>query len=558
MNTNLARKYRPKVLSDLIGQPSVTRIFTNAITHNRLQQCYVLYGIIGSGKSTMARLLAAMENCTVSPGVNPCGKCDNCKRIFEGKHTDVVEIDAASGAGKVEQIRKLKTDALYNPIDGCKTKYFIIDECLPYGTLISMANGNEITIGELVEEFFSDIPNEHGQVVVDTKESFTVKSQDMQTGELIEQKICRYIKISNDKQMYEIKIKDEQRKIHILRITGNHNVFVCNEEQEKVKAKDLKVGQNLFFEGEIGSWGYRSESQECEIISIKKIECKDKFVYNLEVESSNSRNKNYFANGILVSNCHRMTPASNDALLKILEEPPSNVRFVLSTTDIQKMRPALISRCQRHDFKKIYWTQIAERIKEVSKLEKIQVSDGAVNICAKLAQGSMRNGLQNLQKLVDLAGTGESCVIDDKMAEEIFGAASEMLFYDLFDQIIGDETSKPDASEGYAIIYKMLQNGMEFESIYQSLSEYLRNLLVVLTAQKAYEYISVSSVGKERLKTQAMKCQKRGKISAVISAQQFLSKSYERYNSNIAVDDVLQTWFIQSVMCFKEKIAEKK
>jgi len=191
---------------------------------------------ITSHNTSAARILAAMENCAVSPGVSPCGKCDVCKRIFAGTHTDIEEVDAASSAGSVEHVRKLKNSALYNPIDGCRTKYFIIDECLPYDALVSMAGGSKRKIGELVEGGLSkDSPDD------------VVLSRDMSmSGKSIQQDVCRYIKIPNDKQMYEVEIKDENGKVQILRITGNHNVFVQNKG--KVKAEDLKIGQKVFLE----------------------------------------------------------------------------------------------------------------------------------------------------------------------------------------------------------------------------------------------------------------------------------------------------------------------
>lgn len=233
---DLARKYRPKLLSDMVGQPVVVQTLTNAIKNNTLHHAYLFVGQFGAGKSSIVRILAAMENCSTSPGLNPCGQCEICKKIFKGVHTDVLEIDAASGAGKVDQVRKLKQSALYSPIDGCKTKYFILDECLPGDTMISMSDGSKLSIGYLVEN----------HLLNSVKQNSVVRSRDMKTGEIINQEICRYIKIPNDKQMYEIKIKDELGDIHTVKITGNHSVFVNGEG--KIKAQDLEVGQKVFLE----------------------------------------------------------------------------------------------------------------------------------------------------------------------------------------------------------------------------------------------------------------------------------------------------------------------
>ncbi len=229
----LARKYRPKKLSELVGQPTVVQTLTNALTQKKLHHAYLFAGQYGSGKTSMSRILAASENCTTSDDVlHPCGNCELCRAVYAGTHTDVLEIDAASNAGKVEQVRELKNTAGYAPMDGAKSKYYIIDECLPADALVTMSDGSQSPIGELVEN-----SSPHSDQ--------SIKSRDMATGDIIDQKICRYIKIPNDKQMYKVKIKDKNGDIQTLRITGNHSVFVHGEKQ-KVKAENLKVGQQVY------------------------------------------------------------------------------------------------------------------------------------------------------------------------------------------------------------------------------------------------------------------------------------------------------------------------
>ncbi len=228
-----ARKYRPKTLDEVIGQPAVVQTLKNSILQKKLHHAYLFIGKFGTGKTSTSRILAASENCKTSPGLHPCGHCDLCKGVFAGTHVDISEIDAASSAGKVDQIRELKNSATYTPIDGAKTKYYIIDECLPSEALVSMADGSEIPIGQLVEDAIDT--ERHGDVVL---------SQDMETGKTIHQPICRYIKIPNDKQMYKVSIKDQDGNIRTVKITGNHNVFVKNEG--KIKAQNLQVGQKVF------------------------------------------------------------------------------------------------------------------------------------------------------------------------------------------------------------------------------------------------------------------------------------------------------------------------
>jgi len=286
-----------------------------------------------------------------------------------------------------------------------------------------------------------------------------------------------------------------------------------------------------------------------EVVSIRKVDCDDQFVYNLEVEAQDEANKNYFADGVLVSNCHRMSPQANDALLKLLEEPPKNVRFILCTTDIQKLRPAIQSRCQRHDIRKIYWSQIAEHLKYVAKCEKVEADEESVNLCARLAQGSMRNGLQNLEKLMS---NTEGSKVTIKDAEELFGSVGELLFYDLFDEIVKGENASPDTSQGFKVINEMLQNGVEFEVVYQGLAEYIRNCLVFLTATQAYDYISLSGVAKERLKTQALRIKQSGKFKPLFKSMYSLNQAKQSVSLNIPAEVALQTWFVESVIFFRE------
>jgi len=229
----LARKYRPKTLDEVIGQPVITRTLSNALKSKKLHHAYLFSGTVGTGKTTTARILAAMENCDVSPGLHPCGKCEHCKDIFNGTHTDISELDGAGSLGSVEQARKLKADAQYNALTA-GVKYYIIDECLPAESSVTMSDGSKMPIGEMVEAALLNEP-----------ETQSVRSRDMETGEVIEQDICRYIKIPNDKQMYEIEIKDESGDIHTVRITGNHAVFTA---EGKVKTQDLEVGQKVFLE----------------------------------------------------------------------------------------------------------------------------------------------------------------------------------------------------------------------------------------------------------------------------------------------------------------------
>jgi DNA polymerase III subunit gamma/tau len=366
-----ARKYRPRTLAEVVGQPVVVQTLSNAITHKKLHHAYLLIGKFGSGKTSVGRILAASENCSVSPGLNPCGNCDLCKDIFAGRHSDIAEIDAASSAGKVAQIRELKSSANYSPMDGAKTKYYIIDEA------------------------------------------------------------------------------------------------------------------------------------------------------------------------------HAMTDEATEALLKLLEEPPTKVRFVLCTTEVQKMRGTIMSRCQVHEFKQIYWRDICSHLEQVAKTEKLGIDEASLILCSKMAEGSMRNALQNLEKLVDFCGR-ESIAIEK--AQVAFDTVPDALFYDLIAQICKE--GAPDATAGFTIINQMLVAGMATTRIFDGISEVLRNILVASSAKSAANFIVANEEQKARIRELYKPF--KAKMQSLISIIRNLVESRIAVQYGQSLDVVLQAWFLESILIFQK------
>jgi len=123
----LARKWRPQKFDDVIGQQAVTRTLRNALASGRLAHAFVFAGQRGSGKTTTARILARALNCVTGPTADPCGTCDACIEIAQGRDIDVLEIDAASHTG-IDTIREVIIDNLsFAPVRN-RYKVFIIDE----------------------------------------------------------------------------------------------------------------------------------------------------------------------------------------------------------------------------------------------------------------------------------------------------------------------------------------------------------------------------------------------------------------------------------------------
>ncbi|WP_438434029.1 DNA polymerase III subunit gamma/tau [Gorillibacterium sp. sgz500922] len=122
----LYRSWRPQTFADVVGQSHVVRTLQNALRENRLSHAYLFNGPRGTGKTTLARILAKAVNCERGPAAEPCNACEACRRITEGSMIDVLEIDAASNRG-VDEIRDLRDKTKYSPTE-VRRKVYIIDE----------------------------------------------------------------------------------------------------------------------------------------------------------------------------------------------------------------------------------------------------------------------------------------------------------------------------------------------------------------------------------------------------------------------------------------------
>src|SRR5436190_16941970 len=123
----IARKWRPKTFDEVVGQQAVTRTLRNALGSKRLAQAFVFAGPRGVGKTTTARILSRALNCMKGPTAEPCGVCEACVEIAEGRDIDVLEIDAATHTG-VDNVRDVIISGLAILPVRNRYKIFIIDE----------------------------------------------------------------------------------------------------------------------------------------------------------------------------------------------------------------------------------------------------------------------------------------------------------------------------------------------------------------------------------------------------------------------------------------------
>ncbi|MFZ1153391.1 MAG: DNA polymerase III subunit gamma/tau [Solirubrobacteraceae bacterium] len=123
---SLYRKHRPRSFAEVVGQEPVVRTLRNAVEREKVHHAYLFVGSRGTGKTSMAKILASCLNCERGPTVEPCGQCDSCRSIAQATSLDVIEMDAASN-NSVDDIRELRESVVFAPVSG-RHKVYILDE----------------------------------------------------------------------------------------------------------------------------------------------------------------------------------------------------------------------------------------------------------------------------------------------------------------------------------------------------------------------------------------------------------------------------------------------
>jgi len=201
----------------------------------------------------------------------------------------------------------------------------------------------------------------------------------------------------------------------------------------------------------------------------------------------------------IIDEVHMLTTEAFNALLKVLEEPPDHVLFIMATTEPNKVIPTILSRCQRFDFMPIPMDKIKQRLQNIARSEKIAISESAVDLISKYADGSLRDADGILEQL---AAFGDD-KIDVKDVVSLLGVTDLELLFKFTDVLI-----EKNLTEGLLLTNKIIKTSQNLKVFVSEFLDYLYDLYVIKNYSKPFEILNISEDYKEEYFNQAKKLQK--------------------------------------------------
>jgi DNA polymerase III subunit gamma/tau len=183
----------------------------------------------------------------------------------------------------------------------------------------------------------------------------------------------------------------------------------------------------------------------------------------------------------IIDEVHQVTKDAFNALLKTLEEPPSFVKFILATTEPHRLPETILSRCQRYDFRRISLREIVQRLEEIAKKEGLNMTEGALVLLAREADGSMRDAQSLLEQVLACAAPegakGAPSSVDEVLLQDILGLAERKVLYEISNAVI-----RGDAKRCIELVAEVVVQGCDVCRLSRDLVEHFRNLIVTRLA----------------------------------------------------------------------------